>query len=121
MARRPSLTPRPPLPTQDLRERILADFTVLRIPLTAAHLDAALAQAAQDGCSHVEFLHRLLTDQAGLRRERSTARRLREALLQLARERRRGLPHRIDHPIRGLHALGETHAPCLASRRRQGL
>src|SRR5438552_16011652 len=79
MARRPplpaSLTPRPPLPTQDLRERILADFTVLRIPLTAAHLDAALAQAAQDGCSHLEFLHRLITDQAGLRRERSTARR----------------------------------------------
>ena len=83
MARRPplpaSLTPRPPLPTQDLRERILADFTVLRIPLTAAHLDAALAQAAQDGCSHLEFLHRLITDQAGLRRERSTARRIREA------------------------------------------
>jgi DNA replication protein DnaC len=57
----------------------LADFTVLRIPLTAAHLDAALAQAAQDGCSHLEFLHRLITDQAGLRRERSTARRIREA------------------------------------------
>ena len=45
---------------QDLRERILADFTVLRVPLTAPHLDAALAQAAQDGCSHLEFLHRLL-------------------------------------------------------------
>jgi len=62
-----------------LRERILADFTVLRIPLMAAHLDAALAQAAQDGCSHLEFLHRLITDQAGLRRQRSTARRIREA------------------------------------------
>ena len=84
MARRPPpqppTLPQPPLtPTQDLRERILADFKVLRIPLTAAHLDAALAQAAQDGCSHLEFLHRLITDQAGLRRERSTARRIREA------------------------------------------
>jgi DNA replication protein DnaC len=57
----------------------LADFAVLRIPLTAAHLDAALARAAQDGCSHLEFLHRLITDQAGLRRQRSTARRIREA------------------------------------------
>jgi DNA replication protein DnaC len=72
-------TPRTQTPPQDLRERILADFTVLRIPLTAAHLDAALAQAAQDGCSHLEFLQRLITDQAGLRRERSTARRIREA------------------------------------------
>src|SRR5207245_9375605 len=74
----PSTTP-PPTPRQDLRERILADFTVLRIPLMAVHLDAALAQAAQDGCSHLEFLHRLITDQAGLRRQRSTARRIREA------------------------------------------
>ena len=82
MARRPPPPPPPtppPLPRQDLRERLLADFTVLRLPLSAAHLDAALAQAAQDGCSHLEFLHRLLTDQAGLRRQRSTARRIREA------------------------------------------
>ena len=52
---------------------------MLRIPLDAAPLDAALAQAAQDGCSHLEFLHRLISDQAGLRRQRSTARRIREA------------------------------------------
>lgn len=71
--------PHAPTPHQDLRERILADFGVLRVPLTAAHLDAAQAQAAQDGCSHLEFLQRLITDQAGLRRERSTARRIREA------------------------------------------
>jgi DNA replication protein DnaC len=82
MARRPPPQPPttpPPIPLQDLRERILADFAVLRIPLTATHLDAALAQAAQDGCSHLEFLHRLITDQAGLHRERSTARRIRDA------------------------------------------
>lgn len=52
---------------------------MLRIPLTAAHLDAALAQATKDGCAHLEFLHRLISDQAGLRRQRSTARRLRDA------------------------------------------
>ena len=79
MARRlpvqpPTTPPRSPAP--DLRERLLADFTVLRIPLSAAQLDTALAQAAQDGCSHLEFLHRLITDQAGLRRQRSTARRI---------------------------------------------
>lgn len=75
----PATTPAADRPPQDLRERILADFAVLRIPLTAAHLDAALAQATKDGCAHLEFLHRLISDQAGLRRQRSTARRLRDA------------------------------------------
>jgi DNA replication protein DnaC len=83
MARRPptpATTPRPPATTpQDLRERILADCGVLRVPLSAAQLDAVLAQAAQDGLSHLEFFHRVLTDQAGLRRQRSSARRIREA------------------------------------------
>jgi DNA replication protein DnaC len=84
MARRPqaaaTTTPRPPAtPPPDLRERILADFAVLRVPLTAAQLDTALAEAAQQGWSHLEFLHRVLSDQAGWRRERSTARRIREA------------------------------------------
>ena len=84
MARRP--LPQPPTTPQQqptlpqvLRERILADFTALRVPLTAAHLDAALAQATQDGCSHLEFLHRLITDQAGLRRQRSIERRIQDA------------------------------------------
>src|SRR5260370_18191995 len=76
----PPATPRRATTSPDnLRERILADFAVLRVPLNAAHLDAALAQAARDGWSALEFLHRLITDQAGLHRERSTARRIREA------------------------------------------
>jgi len=84
MARRrpqkPPTTPcQPPTSPENLRERILADFAVLRVPLTAAQLDAALAQAAKDGWSALEFLHRLITDQAGQRRERSTARRIHEA------------------------------------------
>ena len=69
MARRPrpqkASTHRPPqTPAPDLRERILADFTALHVPMTAAHLDAALTQADQEGLSHLAFLHRVIADQA---------------------------------------------------------
>ena len=57
MPRRP-----PPTPPTHLRERILADFTVLRIPLTAAQLDATLAEAAQNGLSHLDPKPRLVTE-----------------------------------------------------------
>ncbi len=63
----------------DLRERILTDFTTLKIPLDAQQLDAALARAAREGQSHQQFLHLLLAEQADQRRERSIARRIREA------------------------------------------
>ena len=65
--------------SQSLREQILADFAALRVPVTAEHLDCALTQAEQHGLSHLEFLQRLLTDQAGLRRERSIERRIKDA------------------------------------------
>jgi DNA replication protein DnaC len=42
-------------------------------------LDAALTCAAREGMSHQQFLHVLLADQADARRERSIARRIREA------------------------------------------
>jgi hypothetical protein len=61
------------------RAEILADFTTLRLPVTADQLDAALKHAQDAGLSHLEFLHHLLTDQAGLRRERSLTRRLKDA------------------------------------------
>jgi len=61
------------------RDEILADFTTLRLPVTADQLDAALKHAQDNGLSHLDFLHRLLADQAGLRRERSLARRLKDA------------------------------------------
>jgi DNA replication protein DnaC len=77
---RPKPTPTPiPPPPSDLRERILADCAVLRIPLTGEQLDAVLADAARQGLSHQEFLHRLLSEQAAQRRERSIAYRIREA------------------------------------------
>jgi len=38
--------------------------------VTAEHLDAAFQHAQDAGLSHLDFLHRLLADQAGLRRQR---------------------------------------------------
>jgi DNA replication protein DnaC len=69
-----------PTPTSpNLRDHILADFTTLRVPVTADQLDAALTDAEQHGRSHLEFLHRLLTDQAGLRRQRRIERLIKDA------------------------------------------
>jgi len=84
MARRPKATPIPPLraPTTTpahLREQILADFGTLKVPLRAEEFDAILARAEREGLSHQQFLHLLIADQAGQRRERRIARRIREA------------------------------------------
>ena len=51
----------------------------MRIPVTAEHLDAALSDAEKNGRSHLDFLHRLLADQAGMRRERSLQQRIKNA------------------------------------------
>jgi len=63
----------------DLRERILADFATLKIPLRAEQFDAALARTQRDGLSYQQFLHLLIADQADQRRQRSIARRIRDA------------------------------------------
>lgn len=63
----------------DLRERILADFAALKVPLAADAFDAVLARAQRDGLSHQQFLHLLIAEQANQRRERSIAHRIREA------------------------------------------
>jgi DNA replication protein DnaC len=73
----PTTNPTPTGPS--LRDQILADFTTLRVPVTAEQLDAALTDAEQNGRSHLEFLHRLLTDQAGLRRQRRIERLIKDA------------------------------------------
>jgi DNA replication protein DnaC len=71
---------RPPVtPPQDLRERILADFAALKMPVNAEQFDAVLARAAREGLSHQQFLHLLLAEQADQRRERSIARRIGQA------------------------------------------
>jgi DNA replication protein DnaC len=61
------------------RDQILVDFATLRIPVTATQLDDALKHAQDTGLSHLDFLHRLLADQAGLRRQRSIERRIKDA------------------------------------------
>jgi DNA replication protein DnaC len=71
--------PRPPTPAPDLRERILADFTALKVPLRAEQLDSALARAVREGLSHLELVHLLIAEQAAQRRERAIAHRIREA------------------------------------------
>jgi DNA replication protein DnaC len=63
----------------DLRERVLADCAALKVPLRAEQLDALLSRAEQEGLSHLEFVYRLLSEQADQRRERSIAHRIREA------------------------------------------
>ena len=62
-----------------LREQILNDFATLRVPVTADQLDEALKKAQDAGCSHLEFLHRLLSAQAGLRRQRRIERLIKDA------------------------------------------
>jgi len=76
MNRRPKKTSRI---TPSRRDQILADFATLRLPVTADQLDAALQQAQDTGLSHLDFLHRLLADQAGQRRQRSIERRVKDA------------------------------------------
>ena len=66
-------------PTPSARDHILADFATLRVPVTAEQLDEALQQAQDAGWSHLNFLHRLLSDQAGLRRQRRIERLIKDA------------------------------------------
>jgi DNA replication protein DnaC len=63
----------------NLRERVLADCAALKVPLRAEQLDALLSRAEQEGMSHLDFAHRLLSEQADRRRERGIAYRIREA------------------------------------------
>ena len=51
----------------------------MRVPVTADQFDAALTDAEQNNRSHLEFLHRLLADQAGLRRQRRIERLIKDA------------------------------------------
>jgi DNA replication protein DnaC len=74
-SRRATTVPTPP----NRRDQVLADFATLRLPVSAEQLDAALKHAQDAGLSHLDFLHRLLADQAGLRRQRSIERRIKDA------------------------------------------
>jgi DNA replication protein DnaC len=76
MSSRRKPTPNNP---NDLRQRILGYFQTLRVPLSAADLDAVLADAEKERWTPLELLSRLLGPQADLRRQRAIDRRIREA------------------------------------------
>jgi DNA replication protein DnaC len=86
--------------------------------VTAEHLDAALQHAEQAGLSHLDFLHRLLADQAGLRRQRRIERLLKDACF-------RELKPLADFDWNFNPAISrvqiETLAACDFVRRRQNL
>lgn len=52
---------------------------MLRVPVTAADLDGALSAGEQESWSHLQFLERLLGQQANQRRQRAIERRIRNA------------------------------------------
>ena len=65
--------------TTPLRDQCLSHCATLAIPLEPAALDEVLSQAEKQSLSHLQFLDLLLGAQANARRERSIARRIREA------------------------------------------
>lgn len=62
-----------------LRDDLLALLSRLRLRGLAESLDARLTQAADDDLSHLEFLYRLLSDEAARREQRQLELRLRRA------------------------------------------
>ena len=65
--------------TTPLRDRCLTHCATLGIPLEGASLDDLLSRAEKESLSHLNFLDLLLGAQADARRERTVARRIREA------------------------------------------
>jgi len=65
--------------TTSLRDQCLSHCATLRIPLESALLDEVLSRAEKESLSHLQFLDLLLGTEANARRERSVARRIREA------------------------------------------
>jgi DNA replication protein DnaC len=63
----------------DLRTRILSDFAALKIPLRVEQFDAAVQRAEREGWSPLLLLHQVMAEQANQRRERSIAKRIRDA------------------------------------------
>jgi hypothetical protein len=100
--------PRPAPISPNLRDQILADFTTLRVPMSAEQLDAALQDVEQNGRSHLEFLHRLLTDQAGLRRQRRIERLIKDANFREALPLRSRAANRLPPHSRGVSRTGPS-------------
>jgi len=70
---------KPTKTTTPLRDRCLSHCATLGIPLEGTSLDEVLSRAEKESLSHLHFLDLLLGTQADARRERTVARRIREA------------------------------------------
>src|SRR6202167_6717172 len=70
---------KPTKTTIPLRDRCLSHCTTLGIPLEGVSLDELLSKAEKESLSHLPFLDMLMGAQADARRERTGARRIREA------------------------------------------
>jgi DNA replication protein DnaC len=70
---------KPTKTTTPLRDRCLSHFATLGIQMESAALDEMLSKAEKDSLSHLHFLDLLLGTEADARRERTVARRIREA------------------------------------------
>jgi len=70
---------KPTKTTTPLRDRYLSHCATLGIPLEGASLDELLTKAEKESLSHLHFLDLVLGAQADARRERTVARRIREA------------------------------------------
>jgi len=64
---------------RSLYDDVTAALRTLSIPLTVEALDAALQAAERESLSHLEFLHRLLSEPAEARRQRALERRIHAA------------------------------------------
>ena len=70
---------------QNLRDRLLDHFGVLRVPITPEQFDAVIARAEREHLSHLDFLEALIAEQANQRRERGIQNRIREARFRAPR------------------------------------
>jgi DNA replication protein DnaC len=62
-----------------LRRQVLEDLRTMRVPVHSDQLDDMLARAEREHLTQLDFLALLVGEQAALRRQRSTERRIREA------------------------------------------
>lgn len=62
-----------------MRQQVLDDFGVLRVPLGEQSLDEHLSRAEQEGLTPLQFLARVVGEQANRKRERAIERRIHNA------------------------------------------
>jgi len=79
MARRTKKSSAAPDPGDELRQRVLALFAALRVPLTSEQLDDVLSAADREALAPLDFIERLLDPLVRDRRDRAIEYRIRKA------------------------------------------